>query len=43
MVWPMIKPFDYVTAINTHKDIMTDTDNDALMAVYQQAHDAWRL
>jgi len=27
----MIKPFDYVTAINTHKDIMTDTDNDALM------------
>ena len=31
MVWPMIKPFDYVTAINTHKDIMTDTDNDALM------------
>jgi len=27
----MSKPFDYVFAINTHKDIMSDTDNDSLM------------
>jgi hypothetical protein len=26
----MVKPFDYVSAINSHKDIMTGTDNDKL-------------
>ena len=31
MARQMSNPFDYVSAINTHKDIMTGTDNDSLM------------